>query len=325
MKNGFWLFFALLLTGCDVYRPYVQEERLTAIPTPAHQDPVEVFFLGESRPERPYLRVSVLKARGRDAGEPTALVKSLEQQAREKGCDAVVVTGQDHYEEVRTDLFIDDTYSVSGQSMIAIGIKYVDQLPRADQFVCEKVLMRKTGEDWQRIGAVIYGLNGHMEEIQGGANEMYLYSLDHLLYETRGWEFHQAMQDPSYPYSPAPLNRRRGNGSFLTDQVKVFYRPDTLPGAIRLITVGGRPVNSTMSLVYNDDGRLLGRRWETPQGALTSRIRYDAEDRVRAEYFYREEEPERDFLMFDYRYCTPADWEQALQREQVIYPPGSRP
>ena len=320
MKKSSFLLLALLLTGCHVYQNYPVEEKLTTLPTPAHQNPVDVFFQGESRPERPYLRVAVLKSSVYDGSDPTFLVQSLKRQAQERGCDAVVVTGQGNFEEVRTDIITENTYSIPGQSMAGIGIKYLDNLPDAGQFVCEKEVLKRSGEDWQPLGNLTFRPDGRLQTVEKGARETYRYSLDYLLYDTHGWEFTQLPPSSYYAQNPPPLARRKRRGDVVTDLVKVTYGPDSLPVSLRLVNVSGRVVNTTMHLVYDEEKRLTGRQWTTKQGKMTTEVEYDDIGRKQAEYYFREESADIPFMMLRYHYCTPENWEETLRQEQIIYP-----
>lgn len=320
MKKGSFLLLALLLTSCHVYQNYPVEEKLTALPTPAHQNPVEVFFQGESRPPRPYLRVAMLKSSVYDGSDPTFLVQSLQRQAQKRGCDAVVITGQGNFEEVRTNIMTEDTYSIPGQSMAGIGIKYLDNLPEAGQFVCEKEVLKRSGEDWQRLGNITFRPDGRLQNVEKGARETYRYSLDYLLYDTQDWEFAQLPPSSYYAQTPPPVARRKRRGEVVTDLVKVTYRLDSLPVSLRLVNVGGRAVNTSMHLAYDEARRLTGRQWTTKQGKMTTQVEYDDSGRKQAEYFFREESPDTPFQMLRYHYCTPEIWEEALQQEQIIYP-----
>ena len=324
------LLAGILLSGCTTsYFSYPNEERLTKMPSFPHDNPVEIFFPGESMPVSPYIRIALLKAKSLDGSNQTGLITSLKRKAQETGCDALLIIDQEHFEEVRTNIGIEDTYSVSGQSMLSIGIKYLDSLAYQPGLLREKEVFSFRAGDPEPVptGSIRFQPDGRLQEmdLKGRARLAYYYSLDYLVEQEEGWEFHYGTPVPD---GPPPLIRRRISNQTVPDRVKVFYQDPDRPRQLIITAMNGVAGQYIkMDITYDEEGRLFERRWRTPtRGDLLARITYDEKGLPEMEYlYYLENGQEKPFAKVQYHYYAEEEWESILKEEQVIDPKATKP
>ncbi|MFK8007433.1 MAG: hypothetical protein AB8H03_13725 [Saprospiraceae bacterium] len=175
------------------YEDGVQLSQFTSIPIKQSIEKVKVFFPGEKIPEEPYIKVDVIDAFGSAQTSTQDLILGLQDQAKIKGIDAIIIISKDNISEILQDEYYDD-YIVTTQKMSALGIKYIKNIDYLDEclkggtiFLNDKnnlVEKSKFRSDWK----------GNLVELESGDkfffDFLYNFSLQHLAYEkTPDWGY----------------------------------------------------------------------------------------------------------------------------------------
>jgi hypothetical protein len=197
----------LWMSSCSIYQQYPNAERnLTPIPTPSHENKVDVFFPNEEIKEE-YVKVKVLEVRGTDNATYQNMLNRLKEVGQEAGVDAILIlknsstasfttdeTSFEAFTEVLTGEEIpDNVQPIVRQKLYGLGVKYVKNINYLDQIRKKRKVFLHEGNDKVEVASASLDLQGNIEKIEGDRDiwfEMYGYSLDHLLYEDDpSWSF----------------------------------------------------------------------------------------------------------------------------------------
>ena len=133
---------------------------LIDIPTRAHERPVEVYFLGESKPSRPYLRLAYIAMGKGDAQNLTHTIELLQQRAQLLGADAIMIMGgTNKVRLVNTGEWVEEQVV---SDLEALALVYPENL----QFVpgCVKawhvLTPDSTGIRWEKKGSQFFTMKG---------------------------------------------------------------------------------------------------------------------------------------------------------------------
>ncbi|MEL6970520.1 MAG: hypothetical protein AAFO02_10140, partial [Bacteroidota bacterium] len=97
------LICTFIFQSCRSYRKltYQQADYLSAVRFPAHDNDIEMFFAGESVPEKDYVRFALLEEKR--LASPSATRRSLsalKRRAKVVGADALIIMGTENIEEI---------------------------------------------------------------------------------------------------------------------------------------------------------------------------------------------------------------------------------
>lgn len=195
------------MSSCTIYQPYPNTERnLTPIPTPSHENKVEVFFPNEEIKEE-YVKVKVLEVRGTGNTSYQNMLNRLTEVGQEAGVDAILIlknsstasfttdeTSFEAFTEVLTGEEIpDNVQPIVRQKLYGLGVKYIKNINYLDQIRKKRKIFLHEGNDKVEVASASLDLQGNIGKIEGDRDiwfEMYGYSLDHLLYEDDlSWSF----------------------------------------------------------------------------------------------------------------------------------------
>lgn len=204
MKNLSLLFMlSVLYSSCYNYysssfRNYedgVQLSQFTSIPIKQSTEKIKVIFPGEKIPEEPYIKVDVIDAFGNAQTSTQNLILRLQDQAKAKGIDAIIIISKDNISEIFQDEYCED-YTVTTQKMSALGIKFIKNINYLDDCIKGGTILTwdedkndlveksKFKSDWK----------GNLVELESGDefyfDFLYNFSLQHLAYErTSDWVY----------------------------------------------------------------------------------------------------------------------------------------
>lgn len=269
MKNLSLLFIlSIFFSSCynyysNSYRNYeegIQLSQFTSIPIKSSIEKVSVFFPGEKIPEEPYVKVDVIDAFGNAQTSTQNLILRLQDQAKAKGIDAIVIISKDNISEIFQDEYCDD-YTVTTQKMSALGIKFVKNIDYLDECIRggtiltwdenknELVEKSKFKSDWK----------GNFVELESGNkfyySFLYNFSLQHLAYEkTSDWSFKVSSISPAEKIIRRGKNDRSGRQIFSKE--------------VKLKEVYGKIIHADIQSPYN----------QIYAGKLT--LQYDKDNRV---------------------------------------------
>lgn len=316
----FLLSFAPLLTGCLGLLPALQpvpELRLSALPTPPHNRPVQIIFPGEAPPSRPYVKIKVLSAK-RSAGYPTTnIVKELADQAQREGADAILVLGKNVY--AQTDVSTTTTVDSSGvstssssttwewQDLSALAIKYTDNVDYLADYVRELRLLQWVDTGWQTAatGSVQYAAPTLWQPSGGTWLDLWrLYDADLIASDAvknrlRYIDGHEGLRVSNWYAVPAAPRPQR--------KYRLHLKPDGLADRveIRLNYPEKAGVRETVRFQYDSEGKIVGRQIDTQAwGRIEEHRIFDEKGKISAVEWTRSGRP---FLRMDHVYYTADD------------------
>jgi len=324
MRNvALFVLLAFVCSSCYVYRPYEQQlqGQLTTVPLAKQEKELELFFAGESMPDKDYLRLGMLKeARTSYSTNLKSLLDRLKTQAQSMGADAIIIMGAGDTERVRTDGF-DDAYSVPSEKMWGLAIRYLDNV-EFEQNVLSHLEITSMGPNAKSSdGTVDLDQNGDLEDSPMDNWEQYVYfhSLEYLLESKRDWRFTKVLVGtPSNLYN---IIRVQGDGTSTKAKVSISYDREDRATDLRITYLGRRQVNEKMVLVYDTQNRIVERRWTEAGGKnITVTRSYNIAGMIsREDYSMQRGNASAEYLLsVDYRYFTEEELLQLLEKEQIV-------
>jgi hypothetical protein len=311
-------------SSCTVYRSYasVEPEQMTSFNFSPREGELEVFFLDESKPTRDYLRIGLVKEQ-RTSRTPNlgGLMERMKKSALAMGADAVIVMGSGDAEIVYTDGY-DDTYSVPKESMWGVAVKYVDEIRYQENILARMEVIPLAGSDDQIGGDIVFDMKGELaEKIPNMLTQnIYLHSLEYLLYSTNGWVFSEA-HDPGYGYQPNLLRRQKTSLGIRT-QLRVKIRNNGTPTELKIQRLDGRPIYTSMKIFSDKEGKIMRREWTQPDRAKMVVTRtYDIDGVCLAETYEVKRRGTKKFVPYvtvSYEYLSEEEFRMELEKEQIV-------
>jgi hypothetical protein len=324
MRNvALLVLLTLACSSCYVYRPYEQplQGQITAVPLAKQEKELELFFAGESMPEQDYLRLGLLKEKRTSYNTNlVSLLDRLKTKAQAMGADAIIIMGTEDTERVYSS-GEDDTYSVPGENMWGLAIRYLDNLEFEENVLSHLEITSQGPNAKSADGSIDLDQNGNLEEpfMDNWEQYVYYHSLEYLLQSERDWRFTKVqVGTPSNLYDIIRVHR---DGSSTKTKVSVNYDRDDLPTYLSISYLNRRQVNEKMVFVYDDQNRIVERRWREQGGKNIIVTRSYAADGLilREDYTMQRGNTEAESLLsVDYRYFTEEELMQLLEKEQIV-------
>lgn len=324
MRNATLLILlALVCSSCYVYRSYEQQQhsQLTALPLTKQEKELELFFAGENMPQQDYLRLGLLKE-GRTSYNSNlgSLLDRMKAQAQEMGADAIIVMGTENTERVRTDGF-DDTYSVPGENMWGIAIRYLDNLQFEQNVLSHLEVTGLHANTKSANGIIDLAPDGELESpiAERWGQYVYYHSMEYLVENKRDWQFTKVLVGT--PENLYNIIRLQNVGSSTKAKVKVSYDREDKVTELKISYLGQRQINEKMVLVYDNQNRIVQRRWTELGGKKIVVDRsYTADGLIAREDYtiQRGEAGVEPLLRVDYRYFLEEELLQLLEKEQIV-------
>jgi uncharacterized protein YbjQ (UPF0145 family) len=324
MRNvALLLLLALACVSCYVYRPYENqlEGQLMEVPLAKQDKELELFFAGESMPEKDYLRLGMLKeARTSYNTNLKSLLDRLKTKAEEMGADAIIIMGAGDTERVHS-VGEDNTYSVPSENMWGLAIRYLDNLQFEENVLSHLEVTGLDANTKSANGVIDIALDGSLDAPVSDKWMQYVYnhSLEYLMESEQDWRFTKVQVDtPSNLYD---IIRVQSQGVATKAKVRISYDRYEWPTDLRITYLNQRQVNENMVLVYDDQNRIVERRWKEYGGKNMVVTRsYDAAGLVtREDYSMQRGDSEiAPYLSVDYHYFTEDDLMQMIEKEQVV-------
>ena len=177
------------------YKDGVQESQFTSIPIKPSVEKVKVIFPGEKVPEEPYIKVDVIDAFGRAQTSTQQMITRLQDQAKTKGMDAIIIISKDNISEIFQDDDCED-YTVTTQKLSALGIKFVKNITYLDECIRGGTILKwnESKNDFVEDSKFKADWKGNLLGVESGGefyyNFLYNFSLQHLAYERNSsWTF----------------------------------------------------------------------------------------------------------------------------------------
>ena len=204
MKNFSLLFMvSILFFSCynyysptfKNYKDGVQQSQFTSIPIKPTVEKVKVIFPGEKIPEEAYIKVDVIDAFGRAQTSTQDMITRLQDQAKMKGMDAIIIISKDNISEIFQDEDCED-YTVTTQKLSALGIKFIKNIDYLDECIKGGTILTWSEDknDFVEKSKFKADWKGNLLSVESGDkfyyNFLYNFSLQHLAYERNSnWSF----------------------------------------------------------------------------------------------------------------------------------------
>ncbi len=321
---GTLVLFALASCATN-YLPYVSDEYLTSLGFSPHEQQVEVFFEGESKPTRSYYRLAIMREQvNLNANSSKVLIDRLTRRSQRLGADALIVISDDSYERILTDVSIDNTYSYPQETMMALAIKYSDQIEYQANILTHAKVTPTDPDMFHRGGQLLFSPSGEVTGFEGGrlAEYAYDYSLELLWQNRQGW-WYKASPSERINYPAGVVKRRFLERRRPYHQVTAHLLDQDQPGLIVVNRVRGQSRTARMELTYDEEGRITSRSWKDPfKGDMRAEREYDQQGHLTREIFHRKWASQEEEVLFvvTYNYLSLEDWEEALTEEQIVIP-----
>lgn len=309
--------------SCVYYQSYpnLQDNHLTTMSFSPHEKDLELFFTGESQPQRDYLRIAMVKETRRAyMASPGKLLKSLQRQAREVGADAILIMGIENSEEILTNCE-DETYSVPRENMWGIAIKYVDQLDFDDNIISHLTVTPQGDFADEQEGIVDLNSNGDLDEEPSTywANYVYDRSLEYLLKSEKNWHHTRtAATDTDYDHN---LLRKQMKGTTVWARLKAEVGKDEKIRRLVITYLRGVYVFERMKISFDSDGRVNAREWVNRGGdRVFTELIYDGKGVLQQEIYQMKKKGGelQPLLSVQYHYFTKEAILAQLEEEQII-------
>lgn len=317
-------FVLVILSSCTTYFSYAsfEPEQMTSFSFSPREGDLDVFFLGESKPTKNYLRIGIVKEqRTSRTSNLGGLMERMKKSALAMGADAVIVMGSGDAEMVYTDS-CDDTYSVPKESMWGIAVKYVDEIRYQKNILARMEVIPLAGSDDQIGGDIVFDMEGELAERIPNmlTQNIYLHSLEYLLYSTNGWEFSEAY-DPDYGYQPNLLRQQKTPLGIRT-KLRIKIRDNGTPTELKIQRLDGRPVYTNMKIFSDKEGKIMRREWTQPDRTqMVATRKYDADGVCLVETYEVKRKGTEKFVPYvavSYEYLSEEEFRLELDKEQIV-------
>lgn len=317
------LFVLLFFQSCMVFHDYPNRRvnSLTELSFLPNDNKVDIFFTGETEPEKDYIRIAVVKQTitGNQI-PPGRLLKSLELRAKQAGGDGLIVMGMSETGNTFEDVARDVAETVPRNHMWGIAIRYTENLEEGLNML-SYVTVETKGEIAEMEGGRIEATtNGDFYRAPEGkwATYVYQHSLEYLVHQRPGWAVANRSVRSGFWRTHI---RRNGRGNNIQAKVELNYlRPGKL-GTLRISYLDGLVAETNMTIRYDDQGRIAGREWvdNTRQRFVTER-QYDSNGLLLAESYQRQRSGEAllPLLTVNYHYLSDEEIQQRLGQEQIV-------
>lgn len=323
MRLTLLVFTILIFSSCTTYYAYPESQlnKLTKLNFAPHNNDIDLFFSGESEPEKDYIRIALFKeTRTGYSAPPGRLLKTLESRAKHAGADALIVMGTAETEKTFQSVADDRIYTIPRNHMWGIAIRYVENLEEG-----LSVLSHLTVETLGEIAVMDGGrieINSAGEASNGLNNKwtkyVYQHSLEYLVAQRAGWKVAYRKPNSGFGLTHDRVHVRGGQTSA---RVELNYLQ---AGPLRTLAISyldGMYASTNMTIHYDDDGRISGREWIDSSNirVVTNRIYSDTGHLVGEDYQrQRRGEVLQPFLSVRYEYVAPAELRALVEQEQVI-------
>lgn len=317
------LSITLLLQSCLSYRTYSKKgvNNLTNLNFVPHNEDIDVFFAGESGPEKDYVRLALIKeTRTGYSTSPGQLLKVLEYRSKQAGADALIVMGTTENGQTVERLADDRIVTIPRNHMWGIAIRYADNL--------EKGLSMLSNLSVETQGEIAMMEGGRIDVDEDGVfidkdntkwtKYVQQHSLEYLLDQRRGWSV--ATRNAREGYRRTRVRRHmRGNQTLA--KVEVNYLRSGKVGNMGILMLDGVYTSTTMTLRYNDQRQLVGREWvDNTNVRYVTECTYSDDGRLLREDYQRQKRGEvlAPVLSVKYEYASPTVIEALIEQEQIV-------
>ncbi|MEL7422898.1 MAG: hypothetical protein AAFN81_07915 [Bacteroidota bacterium] len=310
-----------LLHSCQVYQSYQDESRnaLTELSFPAHEEEVELFFAGESIPQKDYIRLSIIKASHISrTTAPGRLLEGMKKRAQQVGADAIIIMGAQDTEALP---FSSEAASIPRERMWGLAIRYIDNLEDAENVLTHMTII--PGGELASIPETTVDFNdtGVLNEKRMNKWALFVYhhSLEYLVDAKPGWEYTAVI--PTFGYQESIVRRKLSQANNTIAKTKVNYRNGGQVANLEVSTLEGRFEKIVMDITYDEDGRITSREWSdaTFKNYRTTRY-YSADGLLLREDIERQRPKDsfRPFLSVQYNYLSGEDLRARISQEQIV-------
>lgn len=135
-------FFLLFVTSCSVYTPgryfSAPAHSISNIPLRPHTNDVDLFFNNE-KPGKPYYRIKMVEVTGDPFLSSDQMLLRLKEQAKREGLDGLLIQDIGKQANTTTTLPSGDGV-IAYQKLVALGVKYKDQITYMDEILKEQMV-----------------------------------------------------------------------------------------------------------------------------------------------------------------------------------------
>lgn len=300
---------ALLLLPVILSAQYNQDATLLEIPTPAHQRPVSVYFAGESKPPKPYLRLAYIAMGKGDAQNLTPTIEMLQQRAQLLGADAIIILGgTNKVRVVNMGEWIEEQVI---SDLEALAVIYPENL----QFVpgCVKawhVLQPdSTGRRWERIGSQFFSPKGQPSGTEGNIKWL------------DWWEkrSHAYIMEFPWSFTKDEYGRKLRIDLPNNQRARVIYTSEESRTIKKLNLFSAGEFTGSIAYAFEDKGkRIKSREIVTGTDKTRSHIEYpeyDAEGNISGYLIMlKNGEKTEQFLRIEFEFYSPEEWDAIIQK-----------
>jgi len=309
MKINYTLCFAAMLISSLLSGQYDPNATLIDIPTSAHQRSVEVYFLGESKPAKPYLRLAYIAMGKGYSQNLTPTIESLKQRAQLLGADAIIILGgTNRVRVVNIGEWVEEQV-VSDLEALAVvypeNLKYIPGCIKSRHILQQDSL----GKRWEIMGSEFFTLKGSAAGSAG--NLLWL----------NWWKklSHARLLDTSWRYTTDEYGRKSNLFPTRDQRIKIFYTSENsrIIKKLNLFTQGN--FMASIAYTYEKDNQTIKYR-EIVEGTNKSRSylefpEYGAGGNISSYLILTKHgSATAQFLRVEYEYYTPEEWDAAVQK-----------
>jgi hypothetical protein len=299
---------ALLLLPVVLSAQYNQDATLLEIPTPAHQRPVSVYFAGESKPPKPYLRLAYIAMGKGDAQNLTPTIELLKQRAQLLGADAIIILGGTN--KVRVVNMGEWVEEQVISDLEALAVVYPENL----QFVpgCVKawhvLKPDSTGRSWERVGSQLFSPKGQPSGTEGNIKWL------------DWWEkrSHSYIMDSPWYFTKDEFGRKSRIDLPNNQRARVIYTSTESRKIKKLNLFSSGELTGSITYTFEDKGNRIKSR-EIVMGIDKNRSHieypeYDAEGNITGYLIMlKNGEKTEQFLRIEFEFYSPEEWDAIAQ------------
>ncbi|MEZ4986653.1 MAG: hypothetical protein R2795_16715 [Saprospiraceae bacterium] len=312
----------MLFSGCVSYRPYpMTESKLTALDIPANENPVSLYMMGETLPEKDYLRIALLKESSVNANT-NDLIGRLLGRAATLGADALLIQNISETEEVRE--LSESSYSVHKESVWGLAIKFKENLTYPGRKLSH-IEVQGIGGNAQSEGGNIY-LAANGEATLSKSTKLtkiaWQFSMEYLMESTHGCFFNKIPSGGSSDISHYLYRQHRNSSSLTTTQLKANLLQNGRVKMLLITMLNGNNTRIKLYFDYNEQNQLVSRWGEIAPG-INYRINttYHPDGSIAGETYEswtQGQTTPSPLLQTTYYYLSEEDWREQVEKEQFI-------